>query len=200
MAGESYSLREVADLLGVDYRTLERRVREGAFPGRFMVNGPAGPEMRIPAADVDRLTQVGRRPVETLVPYEVSAIDGISSVPAQRGLSGLSHQDLAYLREAFVSAIRAEREWLIDAVHEALSERDRTIEQLREEVGSMRRAVEAASSALERVDERLRAVWRTDDEPRWAELFGADGSEQVDVDALLREVGELEALIGREPN
>ena len=193
---DSYSLREVADLLGVDYPTLERRVREGAFPGRFVVNGPGGPEMRIPAADVERLTSVGRRPVETLVPYEAtSALSEISSSP--RILSGLSPTDLAHLRDAFVAAIRAEREWLVEAVQDALSERDRTIEQLREEVGSMRRAVEAASSALERVDERLRAVWRQDDEPRWAELFGNDQLENVDVDALLREVGELEACSGK---
>ena len=51
---ESYSLREVAELLGVDYATLERRVREGAFPGRFVVEGPSGPEMRVPVADVER--------------------------------------------------------------------------------------------------------------------------------------------------
>lgn len=204
---ESYSLREVAELLGVDYATLERRVREGAFPGRFVVDGPSGPEMRVPVADVERLTAVGRpapaasswraarRPVESLVPYPASEVDAISSVPAQRAVSGLSRGDLESLRDAFVSAIRSEREWMIESMQEALAERDRTIYELRQEMGSMRRAVEAATSALDRVEGRLRAMWRGGDEPGWAEVLGAVSAERVDVDALLREVGELEAML-----
>lgn len=201
---ESYSLREVAELLGVDYATLERRVREGAFPGRFVVEGPSGPEMRVPVADVERLTGVGRpasswrpgrRPMESLVPYPASEVESISSVPGHRVVSGLSRSDLETLRDAFVSAIRSEREWMIESMQEALAERDRTIYELRQEMGSMRRAVEAATSALDRVEGRLRAMWRGGDEPGWAEVLGAVDAERVDVDALLREVGELEALL-----
>lgn len=205
---ESYSLREVAELLGVDYATLERRVREGAFPGRFVVNGPNGPQMRIPATDVERLTGIGRAPewrqrrgAESLVPYPASEVDSISSVPVQRAVSSLSRSDLESLRDAFVAAVRTEREWMIESVQEALAERDRTIDELRQEMSSMRRAVEATTSALDRVEGRLRAMWRGSEGPGWAEVLGAGDGERVDVDALLREVGELEALLaGDEPS
>lgn len=61
MPGESYTLREVSELLGVSKRTLQRRIQEGAFPGRFLAPGRHGLETRIPAGEVQRVLEDIRR-------------------------------------------------------------------------------------------------------------------------------------------
>jgi excisionase family DNA binding protein len=61
MASDNYSLREVAELLGVSKRTLQRRIQEGAFPGRFLAPGRHGLETRIPSEDVQRALDDLRR-------------------------------------------------------------------------------------------------------------------------------------------
>ncbi len=57
MEADSYTLREVAEILGVSKRTLQRRMREGAFPGRFLSPGRHGLETRIPAEDLSEVLQ-----------------------------------------------------------------------------------------------------------------------------------------------
>ncbi|NJK89326.1 MAG: helix-turn-helix domain-containing protein [Myxococcales bacterium] len=60
MAGDSYSLDEVAALLGLPVAHVVRRIEEGAFPGRFLTSDW---EMRIPVQDVRRaVEQIRRRP------------------------------------------------------------------------------------------------------------------------------------------
>jgi excisionase family DNA binding protein len=61
MADDSYTLREVAELLGVSKRTLQRRMQEGAFPNRFLSPGRHGLETRIPADDVRLVLEDLRR-------------------------------------------------------------------------------------------------------------------------------------------
>jgi hypothetical protein len=61
MAADSYTLPEVAEILGVSQRTLQRRIQEGAFPGRFIVLGRHGPETRLPADEVERALQDSQR-------------------------------------------------------------------------------------------------------------------------------------------
>src|SRR5687768_9051991 len=58
---DSYSLREVGELLGLSRRALQRRIDEGAFPGRFLASGRNGLETRFPAPEVEREVELQKR-------------------------------------------------------------------------------------------------------------------------------------------
>lgn len=225
MGQESYTLREVAEILGVSRRTLQRRIQEGAFPGRYLSFGPDGPEMRIPARDLERaLDEVRRqgrevwaegaarsragggrssRELEPLAAVGLERVDGFTSAPAIFA-SALTQGDLESLRDSIVSVVREDREAFLGAVRDALLLRDREIAALREEVAGLRRTVEALGAGLEQVETGLRTGWRALEAPRaWhglleAGLVGGEGwsPPPVDVDGLLQTMGELEALLG----
>src|SRR5256885_871896 len=131
MAAESYSLREAAEVLGVSTRTLQRRIQEGAFPGRFLAPGRHGLETRLSAEDVDRaledLRKRGHVPgnreaeralahstitpakeLESLVPYQAPEL--VQSSPNNVGTgSGITHSDLESLRDAMLAIVREDR-------------------------------------------------------------------------------------------
>lgn len=208
---DSYTLREVAELLGISKRTLQRRIQEGAFPGRYLAPGPEGLQMRIPAADVERaraeLHRAGEgHPTRTLVPgsvkdsllpYRSSEVEAISSAPMYR--ESLERADVEELRGVVLNVVREEREMFLTAVRDALIVRDREISELRGELAEMRSAVERMNDGLERFERRLELEWRSQAErpAAWTEILGvpANGG-GVDVDLLLREIGELEAMVG----
>jgi excisionase family DNA binding protein len=150
MRGESYTLQEVAELLGVSKRTLQRRIREGAFPGRFLSPGPHGLETRIPASDVRRALDDARDVADSgrslMTRAEVAPLNHTGHQPG----SGLSASDLEAVRDAVLAITRSDREGLLAAVHDAVVARDRELVALRGQVsvlqGSMdrlRRRIEA---------------------------------------------------------
>lgn len=214
MTAESYSLREAAELLGTTKRTLQRRIQEGAFPGRFLAPGAEGLEMRIPAADVDRARVERMRladpvPTRTLapspardrdpvLPYRGTEIESISSAPVYR--ESLERDDLESVRSVVLHVVREEREMFLTAVRDALIVRDREIEELRSELSAVREGVEATREAAQRLEEKLDREFRAraDQPAAWSEVLGvpANGDQAVDVDVLLRELGELEAMVG----
>src|SRR5688572_8999471 len=140
MAEDSYTLREVAELLGVSKRNLQRRIQEGAFPSRFLSPGRHGLETRIPAEDVRRVLEDLRRhgreqpqttamsvrprpseptlypdlPLESLVAaYDSSPVGPISS--SALAPSTLTSSDLESLRDAMLAIVREEREMFLAA-------------------------------------------------------------------------------------
>lgn len=242
MAAESYTLREAAELLGMSKRTLQRRIQEGAFPGRFLASGRNGLETRIPSEDVKNaleelrrrghsswarpssdspvrpevakrlgtnVTVTPGRELESLIPYETpelvsGAASSVVSVPAAAvpaGPSALTQSDLESLRETMLAMVREDREMFLGAVREALMVRDREIVSLRREVTGMRRAVEAVRGGLESMERRLataRDQTQTLDVQLWADVLGASlapSKPMVDVDSILKELGELESMI-----
>lgn len=213
MSQESYSLREVAELLGMSRRTLQRHLQDGAFPGRFLALGPEGLEIRVPGEDVRQLLEGERSaPVPTqytmpipgrlseldsMVPYRAPLPEPASAPPVYT--SALTSSDLESLRDAMLAIVREEREAFMGAVREALLVRDQEIERLRGVVLDMRRGLERVEAGLEVVDRRVAAAWRASEvQPwSWAEALGSQEPEGVDVDRLLRELADLEALLSQ---
>jgi hypothetical protein len=209
MTQESYSLREIAELLGVSRRTLQRRLQEGAFPGRFLALGKDGLEIRVPGSDVQHLlgSEPGsesdwavpspRRPNDSLVPFAAGPAAPISQPPVYT--SALTSNDLESLRDAMLAIVREERESFMVAVRDALEARDQEIAQLRAEVAQTRGSVDRMSRALESVERTVGAAWKasTTEPWSWAETIGGPAADDgaVDVDRLLRELGELEAFL-----
>ncbi|MFO0723764.1 MAG: helix-turn-helix domain-containing protein [Myxococcota bacterium] len=162
MRGASYSLKEVADLLGVSKRTLQRRIREGAFPGRFLAPGPHGLELRIPAEDVKTALESVRpdeRPLPTVVPSRYAT-------PNEEESDAL---DLETLRDAVLAIAREDRSQLIAALETALAARDQEIVALRQEIT---RLAELIRMLLEQRQDR--ALPRTVEDPL-AELVALEG-------------------------
>lgn len=128
MRAASYSLKEVADLLGVSKRTLQRRIREGAFPGRFLAPGPHGLELRIPADDVKTALESARpdeRPLPTVLPSQFASQQQPEPV------------DLEALRDAVLAIAREDRSALISALETALAARDQEVVALRQEIARL---------------------------------------------------------------
>jgi excisionase family DNA binding protein len=221
MADDSYTLREVAELLGVSKRSLQRRIQEGAFPNRFLRPGRHGLETRIPAEDVRRVMEeirrhgreqprstamsVRPRPAEralypdpldnAVASYEPDAIDHISSSPIVE--NALTAGDLDSLRETMLSTVREEREMFLAAVRSALTLRDREIAGLKDEVSRMRDLMENVRSGVERLERRVRADAQREADAElqeWVEALGTRSA--VDAEAVLRELGELESILG----
>ena len=97
-------------------------------------------------------------------------------------------------RESLLSIIREERSAFLAEVRSALARRD---DEERGELAAVRGAVEELREEVGRMRDVLSegpAVSVTQ-EARWAEALGGSSSE-LDVDGLLSELGELEAMLG----
>ena len=220
---DSYTLREAAEILGLSRRALQRRLEEGAFPGRFTVPGRGGLEPRIPAEEVERELDLVRkrggrssegedegiddlpasipRATDSLVPYARPEIIEASSTTPVSASSALSASDIEPLRDALLTIIREDREVFVSAVREALLSRDREISALRQDLALMQRTIEGVRTGLESIERRLIRTPPHDDgvDPLvWADILAAGPSpESVDVENVLREIQELEALLDR---
>jgi hypothetical protein len=227
---DSYSLREVAEILGLSRRALQQRIEQGAFPGRFTAAGRNGLETRVPGEDVERELELRRRrglsawrraepevvgeggePVrgdatitptrelESLVPYRVPEMIESSTGSGSPG-SALTQSDLESMRDAMLAIIREDREMFLSVVREALVARDREIVALKHDLTAMHRTLEGVRSGLESIERRLlerRGGDQTIDAQVWTDLLTAGPAEStVDVEALLREIAELEQLLG----
>ncbi|MCK6546509.1 helix-turn-helix domain-containing protein [Myxococcota bacterium] len=237
MAGDSYSLREASDLLGVSPRVLQRRIQEGAFPGRFLAPGRQGLETRLPTEEVDRAVEdlrrrsligawrdgehaeraepkrdtmiAGRatvlpaRELDSLKPYHAPELAAAPLPGSNPGVSSaVTHSDLESLRDAMLAIVREDREMFLTAVRDALMVRDRELMALRQELSGMRRTMESVREGLEGLGRRVadhRGHEQTIDAQLWSDLV--EGSAAivarggVDVDALLRELSELESML-----
>jgi len=175
VAADSYSLKEVAERLGVSKRTLQRRIREGAFPRRFLAPGRHGLETRIPAADVRTALDAGHEPLSAqLVPKSALALAGSASA--------LSPADLESVREAALSIARHERETLLLLFRESLDAQAQESAQLRDQLAMVTRSVDRLR---QRVEESL-------------ETRPQDGA-PASSDSGARLLGEIEALLARLP-
>jgi hypothetical protein len=232
---DSYSLREVAELLGLSKRALQRRIEEGAFPGRFTVAGRNGLETRVPSSEVDREADASRRrgasawrreestpnarekssdrpgstimparELESLVPYRAPEIVDSAAVISSSGGSSVSQSDLESMRDAMLAIVREDREMFLSVVRDALVARDREIVALKHDLGAMHRTIEGVRTGLESIEKRLidrRGGEQTIDAQVWADVLAEGPPEStVDVDALLREIAELEQLLGPNDN
>lgn len=226
---DSYSLREVAELLGLSKRALQRRIEEGAFPGRFTVAGRNGLETRVPASEVDREADVSRRraasawrrdeserssstgstvmparELESLVPYRTPEIVESAAAISSSGTSSVTQSDLESMRDAMLAIVREDREMFLSVVRDALVARDREIVALKHDLTAMHRTIEGVRTGLESIEKRLldrRGGEQTIDAQVWADVLAEGPAEStVDVDALLREIAELEQLLGPTDN
>lgn len=194
MSAESYSLAEVADLLGVSKRTLQRQIRDGAFPGRFLAPSPHGMEMRIPAADVASAGNLrGALSVrEASADWSADEVSVISSLPAPRS-EGVESRELEVLRDGLIELVRDERAEFLSEVRAVIEGRDtaqrQELQAMRETVGEMARQLGELRSQL-----KVETTQVADGES-WAESLGGQASD-LDVDGLLSELGELEAMLG----
>jgi hypothetical protein len=164
MAHESYTLHEVAELLGRDLPAVVRMVQEGAFPGRFLT---AEFEMRVPVGDVRRVIE--QRPVVR-----------------ESQERALVATDADALRVALGTWWEEERQVLASVVGDLVQLRDADVETLRSEVASVR-------EQLARLSEDVRRVLRVVDEGRSIEAEGFDASELdgllAEVQALEETIG-----------
>jgi hypothetical protein len=219
MAEDSYTLREVAELLGMSKQMLQRRLQEGAFPNRFLSPGRHGLETRIPAEDVRRVLEdlrrhgreqpqttamsVRPRPAEPVL-YPDLPLDSLvatyeSSPSTPLAASMLTQTDLESLRDAMLAIVREEREMFLAAVRSALNLRDREIAGLKDELGKMRDAMDGVRATVDRLERRLRTEPRPDrdlDLQEWMDALSPSPANTVDVDSILRELGELESMLG----
>lgn len=239
---DSYSLREVAELLGLSRKALQQRIEQGAFPGRFTAAGRSGLETRVPAEEVERELDLRRRrtasawrradadeenssapspapsPVpaarrpeatvtparelESLVPYRTPELVESASGSGSGSSSGsaLTQSDLESMRDAMLAIVREDREMFLSVVREALVARDREIVALKHDLTAMHRTLEGVRTGLEAIERKVagrRESEQTIDAQAWTDLLTAspvDGA--YDVDALLREIAELEQLLG----
>lgn len=190
MRGESYTLREVSELLGVSKRTLQRRIREGAFPGRFLAPGRHGLETRIPAEDVRRaledLSRAHESPAEpelrmsTLMPARELQE---SHTPGMGMATALTQRDLETVRDAVLAIVREDRERLIGVLREAFEVKDR-------EVAALRTQVAAVMAAVERVRQVVEAA------PAGG-VSGPSAPASSDEGQVLRELEAIEAMLSR---
>ena len=194
MPGESYSLREVAELLGVSKRTLQRRIKEGAFPGRFLAPGRHGLETRVPAADVQRaLDELGSRHPGSYPPSVVPPSDGREEqlVPYRSGPTALTHTDLDALKDSMVALVREDRQHFLATVQEALDDRTRELSALRGQIAGLQGAVDRLRRKLESGELATPSM-------RPSELVlesAASDRRAFDVDAVLKEIQEIEDLL-----
>jgi hypothetical protein len=229
---DSYSLREVAEILGLSRRALQQRIEQGAFPGRFTAAGRSGLETRVPSEDVERELELRRRrgqsawrradeggeeeagssseakgtitptrELESLVPYRTPELVE-SSTGSGSGASGgaLTQSDLESMRDAMLAIVREDREMFLSVVREALVARDREIVALKHDLTAMHRTLEGVRNGLEAIERRLlekRGGDQTIDAQLWTDLLAAGPADaSVDVESLLREISELEQLLG----
>lgn len=198
MPGDSYTLREVAELLGVSKRTLQRRIKEGAFPGRFLAPGRHGLETRVPASEVQRaLEDLGARHPGSYPPYPASSIPARPEaaeeqlVPYRRGPAALTHNDLDALKDSMVALVREDRQQFLATVQDALDDRTRELAALRGQIAGLQGAVDRLRRKLESGELAVSA-------PRPSELTlesSASDRRAFDVDAVLKEIQEIEDLL-----
>ncbi len=178
MAVSSYNLDQAAHMLGVSRGALQKKLLQGGFPGRFLAPGAQGPELRLPAREVEK----ARGSVVEMAPRVEAPI-----VEPPRAPSGLTSNDLEVLRDALLAIVREEREVFLGALRDWWGGRESELKFLREELAGLRRAAEAQHDVLERLERR--------GESRRPELAEVELG-TVDVEGMLRELGELEVLIG----
>lgn len=197
---ESYTLREVAELLGISKRTLQRRIQEGAFPGRFLAPGRHGLETRIPAEDVRRMLDELRRHGQAAwreSPEVGQREDGLvkfgeTALPPERVMeSGLTYRDLDSLRDAVLAIVREERDVFMRAVKVAMDSKDQEISRLRDDMGRIRSLLDSMRGEMREVRQSLSTESKKEG---WSEVMGV-GPESVDVEVLLKQMGELEAMV-----
>ena len=197
MSAESYSLAEVAELLGVSKRTLQRQIRDGAFPGRFLAPSAHGMEMRIPAVDI---VQAGGSPERLPARsandsgWSAGQLATLSSLPT-RDNAVLSPADVQGLRDGLMALIREERAVFLAEVRAVVERRDEV------HASELQAVRETLQSLVHEVSEVKTEVKSWDDARRgaWAEAIGGKASE-LDVDGLLSELSELEAMLGVSDN
>jgi excisionase family DNA binding protein len=195
MPGESYTLREVAELLGVSKRTLQRRIKEGAFPGRFLAPGRHGLETRVPAADVQRaLEDLGARHPGSYPPAPASPAQDVREeqlVPYHSGPTALTHNDLDALKDSMVALVREDRQQFLATVQDALDDRTRELSALRGQIAGLQGAVDRLRRKLESGELAMPSSRPSDLvlEP------SASDRRAFDVDAVLKEIQEIEDLL-----
>ena len=202
MPSDSYTLREVAELLGVSKRTLQRRIKEGAFPRRFLAPGRHGLETRIPAEDVQRALEdlrqrqsprVGRvEAAHVSIPATQEINESLIPYRPEGGSSALTQTDLESLRDAMLAIVREDREDFLATVQEALLARD-------QELAAIRRQLKGVQGAIDRLRKRLEAPQPAETSREGAaRTAGGNGGEpgsRFEVDAVLQEIDELERLL-----
>lgn len=190
MRGDSYTLREVSELLGVSKRTLQRRIREGAFPGRFLAPGRHGLETRIPAEDVERaldeIRRGGRPPAleAGLTEMRLPTVTPARELEEHRRASivtpsSLTHRDLETLRDAVLAIVREDRESLVAVIRETMESREKELSAVRSQLSTILTTVERIRARVEAREEKPLIT------------------NSPDGDDILRDIEELETLLGR---
>lgn len=156
---DSYSLREVAELLGTSLDGVVRRVEQGEFPGRFLTGEF---EMRIPVADL-------RRALETARPASAPASDPRTEWTSDPGLPSVPPPEA--LIRWFEERAQAQERQMAELLDHVL--------EIKGELEQLRRSVEELRSPAEPL-----------------ELLPGPPDSDLDVDGLLREVAELESMLG----
>lgn len=193
MAGDSYTLREVAELLGVSKRTLQRRIKEGAFAGRFLAPGRHGLETRIPSEEVQRALEDlrGRGPGHATTPASADLTDSLVPYATPAQSNALTHTDLDSLRDAMIAIVREDRETFLATVQQGLVSRDRELAALRGQIGGLSSAIERLRKRLESGDLLRPAVAKRE----VATSPTTEGLGPFDVDSVLREIDAIERLL-----
>jgi hypothetical protein len=214
VATGNYTVREAAERLGVPVAVLAQRLREGAFPGRFLSLGPDGPEQLIPADDVQRAvaaqrmrgreawveaaelesgiptaraTLLPRRapgPLDPLVEDEVEFVSTPGSDPVA--------PEASLVAQAVRGLLERERGELVAALERVVSGRDREVEALRVEVARLREELGVALAVLE--EHAGVAAERA----LWAEALAGMGPVR-EVERVLSEVEAIEGLLASRP-
>jgi len=192
MSSESYSLAEVAELLGISKRTLQRQIRDGAFPGRFLAPSPHGMEMRIPASDVAQVgngsTSGTTSSISTEWPERQLAT--ISAVPTTGSALPVPVSEIDDLKDELRQVLQEERALLLSEVRAMLEEQ---VPASNTDMTELKGAVDSIAREVRELRRSMHEQ-RQGTDHRWSEVIA--GPNDFDVDNLLAEIGELEAILG----
>ncbi len=164
---DSYDLKSAAEHLGWEVGTLQDRLRDGAFPGRFLVRTSGGTEMRIPRVDLEREASQPRAVATTGPRAAVVVRDDHALVEELRALVATDRGEVLQKMEA---AFR-ERDGQIEALR-------KVVEDLKSSIGGLTLSLPPAASPAAEV-----------------EPFSVGPAEAIDIDDLLADIQALESLL-----
>ena len=196
MTADSYSLDEVAKILRITRRSLERRIQEGAFPGRYLAPGLYGLEMRIPVADVDRLERGAQSLQEDSELPEGRSLVRRRNVELESQSREVIESDWPEVRGEVISTFSKERELVLGKVQELMASQKEEIVGLKSELLEIKAAIGNMTMNFDKFE----SSWKIQTEHQKAiGDLGTNSDSEANIEELMSELADLEAMLAVDP-